>query len=66
MDKFKSRIQLYWANEFAAEYIARLKHQADRAARAVGRKYGPEAEAEIRENIGRYISYSLFELTNND
>jgi hypothetical protein len=62
MDKYEARTKLYWSAEFTEEYIPRLKGQAERAARAVGRKYGPEATEEIRGEIGNYILAALTEI----
>lgn len=56
---YKSRIELTWSEEFAKEYMGRIRLQAERAARAVGRKYGPAATAEIMTDIEKYIAYAL-------
>lgn len=59
MNKYEARLQLTWLPEFEAEYLPRLQLQAKRAARAVARKYGEDAEQEILKDLELYIMNSF-------
>jgi len=59
MNIYEARIRLSYCEEFAQEYIALIKKQAEAAADKVADKYGSEAKDEIMNSMAEYIEYAL-------